>query len=72
MAIPECFPVKGRNVPVPLVLPLYFYQHNPPLTLMQKGVVIFGEIIGSKRTLATPGTGFPSKNIPDLVGINFH
>lgn len=55
-----------------LVFPLYFCQHNPPLTLMQKGVVIFGEIVGSKRTPATLGTGFPSKNIPDLVSISFH
>lgn len=75
MTFPECFPVLGKEVPhmsVHVMLPLYFYQHGPPLKLTQKDVVIFGQILGSNRAPATPGMLFPTKNIPDLVCISFH
>jgi len=48
MTFPECSPVLGKEVPhmsVHLVLALHFYQHGPPLKLMQKDVVIFGQIL---------------------------
>lgn len=75
VTFPECSPVLGKNVShksVHLMLPLYFYWHSSPLKMIQKDVVIFGQILGSKRAHATHGILFPPKNIPDLVCISFH
>lgn len=74
MTFSECFPVLGKKVShmsVHLMLPLCFYQHGPPLKLMQEDVLVFGHILGSNRAPATPRTLFLAKNIPGLACISF-